>query len=190
MCQKFSIILIGGSAGCLPPLIDILQALPNTFSIPIVVVMHRQKNVASSLDKILSGYSPYFNTIEPEDKEVIMPCSIYLAPQNYHLLFEYDNTFSLDYSEPILYSRPAIDVSFESAAAVYGKVALAILLSGANSDGSKGVEGILSCGGTAIVQDPASALYKAMPQAALERNPGAMNLVPENIVSFVIRLIS
>ena len=122
---------------------------------------------------------------EPDDKEVIQPNSIYLAPQNYHLLVEADRSFSLDYSELVNYSRPSIDVTFESLAGVYGSRVLVVLLSGANDDGARGMEAILSNGGQAIVQDPATADYAAMPQAALERNPTALVLSPDGIIQFL-----
>ena len=185
---KYNVILIGGSAGSLPVLIKMLNALPSVFRIAIIIILHRQKNVASEMVKILTLHAPSKTIIEPEDKQVVNECCIYLAPQNYHLLIEHDNTFSLDYSEPVQYSRPSIDVTFDSAAKFYKHEALAILLSGANNDGTAGLEAIISQGGTAIVQDPLTAEYSTMPGEALVKNPKAQSLSPDKIVSFVLSL--
>lgn len=125
------------------------------------------RNVVSELDKLLSKETGIKKITEPEDKQAISSGKVYLAPQNYHLLFEEDGCFSLDYSDAIHYSRPSIDVSFESAALVYGKQVLAILLSGANADGAKGVSLLAELGAECWVQDPASAQYPAMPSAAI-----------------------
>ncbi len=173
------IIVIGGSSGSIPVLIKILEAVPNGFAVPIVIIVHRLKNVESELAPILSSRH---TVIEPEDKETLAPGGIYLAPQNYHLLLEEDHSFSLDYSELVNFSRPAIDVTFSSAAEIFSNRAMAILLSGSNKDGAEGMQQVLSAGGTAIVQDPVSAEYPAMPEAAIAMNAGAEVLTPSNII--------
>ncbi|MFL9482275.1 chemotaxis protein CheB [Chitinophagaceae bacterium LWZ2-11] len=133
--SKFDLIIIGGSAGSLNIIEEILAALPSTFEIPIIIIIHRMRNVLSEMDKLLSVGTGNKKVIEPEDKTPLKSNYIYLAPQNYHLLIEEDRTLSLDYSEQINFSRPSIDVSFESAAKVFKNKLLAILLSGANKDG-------------------------------------------------------
>lgn len=188
MPAKYKVIIIGGSAGSLSVLTKILDALPDPFDIPIIIILHRQKNVLSEMDRILQAYAPGKQIIEPEDKQPVSECCIYLAPQNYHLLIEEDKTFSLDYSEAVLFSRPSIDVTFESAAKVFGPNALAILLSGANHDGTVGLQAVVCNGGTAIVQDPATAAYSIMPMAASAKNPSAQILSPDKIVSFILSL--
>ena len=169
---KYRILLIGGSAGSMAVLVTLLNHFPSPFPIPVVIIMHRLKNVVSELDKLLSVQQVIR---EPEDKEQLLPGKIYLAPQNYHLLIEEDATFSLDYSELVNFSRPAIDLSFTSAAAVFGSHVLGILLSGANNDG----------GGTGIVQDPATAEFDVMPQAAIDANPGVQAMSVEEIIHVI-----
>jgi two-component system chemotaxis response regulator CheB len=190
MPAKNNLIIIGGSAGSLSVINKLLNALPAPFRLPIVIVLHRQKNVSSEMEKILAAYAPSKKILEPEDKQPVSDCCIYLAPQNYHLLIEQDRTFSLDYSEAVLFSRPSIDVTFESAAKVFKSEAVAILLSGANNDGTVGLEAIISNGGTAIVQDPSTASYSVMPKAASDKNPSAQILSPDKIVSFILSLDS
>lgn len=164
---KYDIIIIGGSAGSIPVCVSLLKALPINMPIPVVLIIHRMRNIVSELDKLLSRETGIKKISEPEDKQAINKGKVYLAPQNYHLLFEEDNSFSLDYSAPVHYSRPSIDVSFESAAEMYGKRVLAILLSGANADGAKGLNYLVEKGADCIVQDPATAQYPAMPNSAI-----------------------
>ncbi len=180
-----NIILIGGSAGSIPLIFDILSALPGRLKIPMIIVLHRHKNVVSEFVEILERHAKNICIIEPDDKQPLLPANIYLAPQNYHLLIEQDFTFSLDYSELVNYSRPSIDVTFESAAHVFGNGVTGILLSGANSDGSAGMKKILEYGGEAWVQEPLTAEYPTMPQRAIELNPMAQSMTPKNIVSLV-----
>lgn len=161
------IIIIGGSAGSIPVCISLLTALKKEQTVPVVLVIHRMRNVVSELDTLLAREAGIRKIMEPEDKQAILPGKVYLAPQNYHLLFEEDGSFSLDYSDAVHYSRPSIDVSFESAAEVYGKKVLAVLLSGANADGAKGLSVLAAMGAECWVQDPSIAEYPAMPAAAI-----------------------
>lgn len=178
-------IAIGGSAGSLPVLAELLEQLPVSIDCTMMIIVHRLKNVPSDLDRLLSLKAPI---IEPEDKQPVLPGRIYLAPQNYHLLMENDGFFALDYSEPLHYSRPSIDVSFASVAEVYGPRALGILLSGASKDGAAGMQRIIAAGGAGIVQDPALALFDTMPLAALELCPEAQPMSITNMVHFLTEL--
>lgn len=180
--HKYRLVIIGGSAGSMPVLVELMNQLPSPFNIPIVIVIHRPKNVESELDKLLSVHQ---EIVEPEDKAPLLPGNIYLAPQNYHLLIEEDSTFSLDYSEPLNYSRPAIDMSFSTAATAFGTDVLGVLLSGANNDGAAGLCQIVSTGGTGIVQDPATALFAVMPQAALDGCMGVQAMTIEQIIAYL-----
>lgn len=153
------------------PVLKLLSALPAQFGAVVLLVVHRQRNVPSRLDELLTIHTKSHIT-EPEDKEALVPGHIYLAPQNYHLLLEAEGNFALEYSEPVCFSRPSIDVTLQSAALLNAdKNLLAILLSGANADGAEGLAAVLAAGGTALVQSPESAEFPAMPLAALARNP-------------------
>lgn len=179
-------IVIGGSAGSIFPLVDILKSLPGEFRTPILLIIHRMKNTNSNLNKFMARESGLPDFIEPEDKEPIKQGKVYLAPQNYHVLIEQDHSFGLDYSEPVNFSRPSIDVSFESVANVFKARALAILLSGANKDGALGIKTILANGGTALVQTPDSADYPTMPNAAIKINPGSKILSIKEIITYLL----
>jgi len=185
--SEFDIIIIGGSAGSMPVLVDILQAIPNGFRMPVVIVLHRLKNVGSDLGKLLAEEATTKKVIEPDDKQPVLN-QIYLAPQNYHLLAEEDRTFSLDYSELVYFSRPSIDVSFGSFSKIYSNRTIGILLSGANKDGAEGLKKIKEVGGMAIVQQPSTAQYPTMPQAAINLIPDCNVYTPEEIVQFLTKL--
>jgi two-component system chemotaxis response regulator CheB len=184
--NDFDIIVLGGSSGSIPVVTQIISALPADLRIPVVIIIHRMKNVESELQLILSAKRKIY---EPEDKEQVKAGMIYLAPQNYHLLVEDDNTFCLDYSEPVNYSRPSIDVAFMSISGVYKAGTLGILLSGANKDGAEGINRIITSGGRGIVQDPSTAESQEMPGAAIKMNERAEVLSPENIVNAILKII-
>ena len=177
-------IVIGGSAGSLPIL---FQLFKNQIKrrVPIAIIIHRQRSGNSELVKIFKSATDLNAFIEPEDKEAINTSCIYIAPQNYHLLIEKDHTFSLDYSEAVRYSRPSIDVTFESAAKVYGSKVAGIILSGANSDGTAGLEKIVKAGGVGIAQAPETATYGAMPRSAIDKVEGIKVMTPNEILEFL-----
>lgn len=176
------IVVIGGSAGSFPIVLHLIESLPLSFPFALVLVLHRQKSGPSEMDKVLS-LSTHVPVIEPNDKEFVLPSQVYLAPQNYHLLIEKDRTFSLDYSEAVHYSRPAIDPAFESAGDVFGSRAVGILLSGSNHDGAAGLAHLVAMGGKALIQDPSLCEFSAMPLAGLARVPEAVIVHPSTIVN-------
>lgn len=165
MTASPSILLIGGSAGSLEVLLELIASIRSAKSYAIVVIIHR-KSPESRLVEVIQSRTR-LQVKEAEEKEPILPGIIYIAPADYHLLIEADRTFSLDYSEKVNYSRPAIDVSFEMAADVFKQGTAAILLSGASADGASGMQLIASAGGRTIVQDPETAVVGFMPQSAL-----------------------
>jgi two-component system chemotaxis response regulator CheB len=159
-------LLIGGSAGSLEVLFKLLPLLRADLPFPMALVLHRRSSADSSLSGLLGSKTPN-PTHEVEDKDPATQGTIYLAPADYHLLIEKDRTFSLDYSEKINFSRPSIDVTFESAAEVYGPGLVAILLSGANEDGTNGLRAVKRAGGVVVVQNPDTAQMPFMPHYAL-----------------------
>jgi len=166
MRRAIEAIVVGGSAGALDALNAILPALPGDFPIPIAVVLHVSADGAPLLISVLASRCA-LAIKEAEDKEPIAPGTVYIAPANYHLLVENDRWFSLSVDELVHYSRPSIDVLFESAADAYGPALLGVLLTGANQDGARGLAAIQKAGGATIVQSPATAHVPTMPEAAL-----------------------
>jgi two-component system chemotaxis response regulator CheB len=126
---------------------------------------------------------------EVEEKDKILPSCVYLAPADYHVLIEKDETFTLDYSEKLNFSRPSIDVSFISAAVVYGRNLTGILLSGANEDGAEGLKEIKEHGGHTIIQHPDEAIVNYMPLQASYKSRIDEVLNTEGISGYLISLI-
>ncbi|HLZ88618.1 MAG TPA: chemotaxis protein CheB [Puia sp.] len=162
------LLIIGGSAGSLQVILPLLAALGKDYPMPVLVVLHRNGGFESSLEELLSSRTHQVIK-EVEEKELLRPGIVYICPADYHVLLEQDRSFSLDYSERVNFSRPSIDVTFRSAADVYGEGVIALLLSGGNADGAEGMEYVKSRGGFTIVQDPRTAEVPYMPQQALRR---------------------
>jgi len=160
-----SAVVIGGSAGALDVLRMIVRALPSPLSCPVAIVIHLPSH-STGLAELL-GADTSLTVKQAEDKEPMTAGTIYIAPPSYHLLIESQRTFALSIDPPVHFSRPAIDVLFESAADVYGASLIGILLSGASEDGAAGLHEIHAAGGTTIVQSPLSAEVPTMPAAAL-----------------------
>lgn len=166
LINKFRMIVIGGSAGSLQVILRLLPELRVSLPVTIVIILHRKPSSDETLVELLSSRS-MMPVAEVDEKDPILPGHIYIAPADYHLLIEADQTFSLDVSEKVNYSRPSIDITFESAAEVYGPALLGILLSGANADGQLGMEHIKEMGGTCVVQHPDTAEVSYMPMQAI-----------------------
>lgn len=172
-------VIIGGSAGSLEVLLKVLPILKHDLSFPIIIVVHRKQGMDSLLTDLLANKTK-LKVKEADEKEPIENGTIYIAPSNYHLLVEKDFTFSLDYSEKVNFSRPAIDVTFQSAALAYEKGLVGLLLSGSNADGVNGLITINKYNGTSLVQDPSSAQVSYMPdQAILKANVSAILKIEE-----------
>ena len=165
-------VIIGASAGAVEALSAILPSLPAGFDLPIVVVVHVPSGRRSIMAELFQAKCQ-LAVREAEDKEPLAGGTVYFAPPDYHLLIEADRSLSLSNDEPVLFSRPSIDVLFESAADAYGPELIAIVLTGANQDGARGLRAVAEAGGIVIVQDPDGAFASAMPQAALEMCPDA-----------------
>ncbi|GAB2763384.1 chemotaxis protein CheB [Rhabdobacter roseus] len=159
-------VVVGGSSGSIEVLLHLLPALAPRVPLVMIIVLHRKNSSDSTLLDILALKSA-LPLREVEDKDPIQPGNIYLAPADYHLLLEKQQLFSLDDSEKVNFSRPSLDVTFESAAEVYGPALVGILLSGANSDGTNGLTAIKKAGGVTVAQLPETAQAGYMPQYAI-----------------------
>jgi two-component system, chemotaxis family, protein-glutamate methylesterase/glutaminase len=177
-------VVIGASAGALEALSVILPALPADYKLPLMVVVHVPPDKKSILAELFQDKCA-IQVREAEDKEPISGGTAYFAPPDYHLLVETDKSLSLSDDEPVFYSRPSIDVLFESAADAYGAGLIAIVLTGANQDGAKGLKAVAEAGGTAIVQNPQGAYAAAMPEAAIAECPGARIMSLKEIAAYL-----
>jgi len=182
------LLVIGGSAGSLNMVLKIIPMLKNTMNLAVILVFHRKSGDDKTLLEVLATRTA-FNVKEVEDKDDIQSGVIYLAPPDYHVLVEKNNTLTLDDSEKLNYSRPSIDATFETASDVYGSASLCMLLSGANADGVAGLAFAKKQGAFIIVQDPATADAPYMPQHAINAVKADMIWGEENLME-VMRIIS
>jgi two-component system chemotaxis response regulator CheB len=166
MQREFSLIVVGCSLGGMKALETILGSLPESFCVPIAVVQHRYRTSSEGLPNYLRRHSK-LPVVDADDKQWIEKGHVYLAPANYHLLIE-GNELSLSVDEAVAYSRPSVDVLFESAAEAYRDKVVGVVLTGANSDGARGAAAIAKRGGFVIVQDPKTAEAPSMPQSAID----------------------
>lgn len=160
-------VVIGGSAGSLEVLLQMLPVIDTSIPFPIVIVIHRKNGSESLLSDLLRSRTK-MKVKEVDEKIPLEAGTVYIAPSDYHTLIENDKTFSLDYSEKVNFSRPSIDVTFQSAAEVYRSKLVCILLSGSNADGVDGLRSVKAWGGIAVVQDPKNAQVPYMPEYALK----------------------
>lgn len=163
------ILLLGGSAGSFKLLFHIVKILPSSLNKVVIIVMHRKKNFQSSIEKLFAENSR-MPIREICDKDKISKNTIYIAPANYHTLIEKEHSFALDVSDALWYSKPSIDVTFESAAEIYNNRCTAILFSGANEDGAQGLLTLKNAGSLTIAQNPADAEMPEMPSRAININ--------------------
>jgi two-component system, chemotaxis family, protein-glutamate methylesterase/glutaminase len=163
-------IVIGTSAGGVEALAVLLPALRPATDVSVFIVLHLPRDRPSLLVEIFQPKCA-MRVLEAQDKEPVEPGTIYFAPPDYHLLVDRGPQLMLSADDPVNFSRPSIDVLFESAADVFGERLLGIILTGANEDGARGLEAVRRAGGWTIVQQPETALASLMTEAALKRGP-------------------
>jgi two-component system, chemotaxis family, protein-glutamate methylesterase/glutaminase len=161
-------VVIGTSAGGVEALTILLPSLPVGVTEPIFIVLHLPRDKPSVLAEIFRQRCA-LRVEEAEDKMPVQPGTVYFAPADYHLLLDKGPQLSLSADEPVHFSRPSIDVLFESAADVYRERLLGIILTGANEDGARGLAAVHLAGGVTMVQEPASAQSPVMAESALKR---------------------
>ena len=185
--QQVEAVVIGASAGGVQALSALSAALPADLRVPCFVVIHLPRESPSLLPEIFSAHCKR-PVGEAQDKEPVQAGTVYIAPPDYHLLLDRGPTLALSTDELVHYSRPSIDVLFESAADVYGKGLLGIILTGWNQDGADGLQAVHRAGGLTIVQNPDTAEAPVMPQAALARTPVHYILNLEEIAALLAAL--
>jgi two-component system chemotaxis response regulator CheB len=186
--EKYKAIVIGASAGGLFAVSYLIEKLPPDYPVPIVVVQHRAKDQRDLLEEVLQNKAR-IRIKQADEKEKIESNIVYIAPPDYHLLVESDETFSLSSDEPVRFSRPSIDVLFESAAKVFKDSLAGIILTGANSDGAAGIVAVKKYGGLTIAQDPAEAQFPFMPAASIETKEVKHTWKLPEIQNFLLKII-
>ncbi len=185
--SDYSAIVIGASAGGGQAIPRLLTGLPANPHLPIIIVQHRSGDDRSLLEEALQRKITV-KVKQVDEKEEVTAGIVYVAPPNYHLLVERDRTFSLSCDPPVKYARPSIDILFETAAEVYQEKLIAIVLTGANDDGARGIVSVSEYGGLTIAQDPTEAQFPAMPTGAIRTGKVVRVLTLDSINEFLIEL--
>jgi two-component system chemotaxis response regulator CheB len=174
--HRYKAIVIGISTGGVGTLKALLGALPADFPLPILIVQHLPHDSGDALAVFLDELCA-IHVKEADEQERPTGGTVYLAPANYHLLVETDGRFGLSTDPPVNFSRPSIDVLFETAAEAFKEGLIGVVLTGAGIDGSLGLKRIKEKGGTTVVQDPIDAAADSMPRHAMAAVP------PDHVVS-------
>ena len=188
--KGYEMIVIGCSMGGMRALHDIFGALPQDFPVPIAVAQHRYKTSNEALPSYFRRHTS-LDVVDAIDKQWVQPGTVYLAPADYHLLVDRNEgkgELSLSVDAAVAFSRPSIDVLFESAADAYGQTLIGVVLTGANADGARGAARIKQMGGFVIAQDPKTAESPAMPEAAIATGRVDRILPLERIGPFLVEL--
>ena len=158
------IVAVGASAGGLEALSSLLEAMPAGFQLPILVVQHLAPTRESSLPKLL-GHRSALPVQQVQGGERPLPGHVYIAPPDHHLVVE-DGKLALTQAEPVRFSRPSVDVLFESVAKSFDGGVIGVILSGGGSDGTEGARAIREAGGRVVAQDRGTATNFGMPGSA------------------------
>ncbi|MBX3620349.1 MAG: chemotaxis protein CheB [Rhizobacter sp.] len=187
--ERVDAVVVGASAGGVEALAVLLPLLPATLAVPVMTVVHLPRERRSLLVDIFSPRCAR-PVCEAQDKEPVAPGTVYFAPADYHLLVDEGPSLALSVDEPVNYSRPSIDVLFESAADVYGPRLVGIVLTGASQDGAAGLAAVHRAGGVTVVQRPGDAHSSYMPASALRATPADFVLPLEGIADLLGTLVA
>lgn len=182
LTRDIEAVVVGASAGGVEILSALLSCLPANCPAAFFIVMHIPRERPSRLPEVFSARC-VLPVKEAEDKEPVQPGTVYFAPPDYHLLLDRGPALALSSDEPVHFSRPSIDVLFESAADIYGERLLGLILTGANQDGAAGLAAVARAGGRTVVQDPETAAVAFLPRAALLEGPVDYVLSPTQLQS-------
>ncbi|GAA1876606.1 chemotaxis protein CheB [Asanoa iriomotensis] len=183
--ERYAVVALAASAGGITALGKVLGELPAGFGVPVLVVQHLDPRHETVIAEVLARRTALHVKLAEAD-EHLRPGTVYVAPPNRHLLAGPWGVVSLASTELVHFVRPSADLLFESVAGAYGSRAIACVLTGTGRDGAMGVAAVKSRGGTVIVQDPASAEFAGMPEAALTANPVDF-VLPIDEIGLVIR---
>lgn len=186
--RRYDVVAFGASWGGVDALSRIVRAWPEDAGVAVVIVQHQHAYSGNALQRILSRQTT-LQVVDVEDKQEMRPGQFHIAPANYHLLLEADGSFALSVEAPVNFSRPSIDVTFESLALTIGKRCIGVLLTGANDDGVAGLRQIRRHGGYVVVQDPATAEVATMPKAAIDAGVVDEVVALDEMVTHLMKLL-
>lgn len=180
--DSFEAAVIGGSAGSVPVLREMIACLPASHPLAIIVLVHLHRSGGAFLPEQL-GRDARVPVIPVIDKATIEPGTVYVCPANYHTLVERTRTFALSTEPPESYARPSVDVLFESASSVYRDRLVGVILSGGGIDGARGAKALVERGGMLLCQDPSTASAPSMPEAASPHAEPSRRMTPDALAA-------
>ena len=186
--DRFEILAVASSAGGISALRNLLGGLPADFAVPVVVVQHLDPRHQTVIAEVIGRHTALHVKLADAD-ESIKPGVVYVAPPDRHLLVNASRTLSLSHSALVHFVRPSADLLFESVAGAYGAGVIACVLTGTGGDGAMGVRAVKACGGTVIAQDPRTAEFAGMPEAAIATGDVDFVLPVEEIGDVVVGLV-
>lgn len=166
--QGYKAIVMGASVGGTKAIRSCLAPLPASFPLPIIIVQHLHSSDRGRLAQHLDG-EVALSVCSASDKEKIVSGRVYFAPANYHLFVERDETLALSLDPPVNWSRPSIDILFESASRVWRERLVGVVLTGSMADGARGMRAVAERGGLTVVQDPETAYNSEMILAVMKK---------------------
>jgi two-component system chemotaxis response regulator CheB len=185
----FDIVVVAASLGGREALEQLLAPLAADFPAPIVVVQHVDAHSPSYLPELLARHTRLAVRHAVED-EPLVGSTVYVAPPGRHLLVGAEGQCVLSTAPPVVFSRPAADPLFVSAAGVFGARTLGVILSGRLRDGATGAEAIRHAGGVVLAQDPSTCRAPAMPLAAIHTGAVHVTLPPASLGDALSVLVS
>lgn len=185
--NKLILVGIGASAGGLEALRKLLPGLPVDADLVYVIVQHLDPKHRSMLTKLLAPQTE-LSVQEVTDGQALEPRNIYITPSGYDVVIKGEQLY-LRQSNNALGPKPSVDMFFTSMAEELGERAVGLIMSGTGSDGAHGMRAIKGGGGITMVQDPTTAKYNGMPQAALDTGNVDLVLAPENIGPELVALL-
>jgi two-component system chemotaxis response regulator CheB len=183
------VVAIAASAGGLKALTVLLSALPVALPAAVVVVQHLAPDHISYMAKIL-GERIALPVHQARDGERLRPGIVYVAPPDYHVLLRRNGAITLSHTAQVHFVRPSADVLFESVAANWGPRCIAVVLTGAGSDGARGIQAVKRAGGTVIAQDEATSEFFGMPGAAIQTGSVDLILPLDEIAGALVALLT
>ncbi|MEV0091381.1 chemotaxis protein CheB [Streptomyces sp. NPDC050738] len=186
--QRYSVLAVASSAGGIKGLGTLLSALGTELRVPVLIVQHLDRKHRSYIAEVLARRS-LLPVKLAQHREPVEAGTVYVAPPDHHLLVGSDGRLSLTSTDLVHFVRPSADLLFESVAAAYGDQALVCVLTGTGVDGAKGVDTVKAYGGTVIVQDPLTAEFKGMPDAAVATGAADFVLPLEDIAATIRGLV-
>jgi len=186
--ERYEILAVASSAGGVGALRDLLAALPADFPVPVVVVQHLDPRHETVIAEVLGRHTPLTVKVA-EAEESVKRGVVYVAPPDHHLLVDAHGTLTLSHSALVHFVRPSADLLFESVAGAYGPRVIACVLTGTGSDGAMGVSAVKARGGTVLAQDPATAEFRGMPDAAVATGAVDFVLPLDEIAEVIVGLV-